>query len=53
MKFFFVSFERTEIIQININSFYHKSVSYLAKDTVKSMCRVRLQLLLPNGIQNI
>ena len=42
----FVSFERTDIIQINNITFYYNRFSILTNDSLKSMGRFRIQLLL-------
>ena len=42
----FVSFERTDIIQISNLLFYYKSFSILSNDSLESMGRFRIQLLL-------
>ena len=42
----FVSWERTDIIQISDITFYYKSYSFLTNDFKKSMGRIRIQLLL-------
>ena len=41
----FVSFERTDIIQISNITFYHNRLSILTSDSIKSMGRFRIQLL--------
>ena len=45
----FVSFERTDIIQITNITFYHNRSSVLTKDSLKSMDRFRIQLLLEDN----
>ena len=42
----FVSWERTDIIQTSVNSFYFNRFSILTNDSNKSMGRFRIQLLL-------
>ena len=42
----FVSWERTDIIQITIITFYYNRLSVLNDDFLKSMSRFRIQLLL-------
>ena len=42
----FVSFERADIIQITNITFYYNRFSILTKDSLKSMGRFRIQLLL-------
>ena len=42
----FVSFERTDIIQFSTISFYFNRFSFLNNDSLKSMCRFRMQLFL-------
>ena len=42
----FVSFERTDIFQISNITFYYDRFSILTNDSLKSMGRVRIQLLL-------
>ena len=46
----FVSFERTDIIQIIIITFYYNRISILTNDSLKSMGRLRIQLLLEDNI---
>ena len=41
-----VSFERTDIIQISNIIFYYNRVLILTNDSLKSMSRIRIQLLL-------
>ena len=41
----FVSFERTDIIQITNNTSYYNRFSILTNDSLKSMGRFRIQLL--------
>ena len=41
----FVSWERTDIIQISNTTFYYNRYSILANDSLKSMGRFRIQLL--------
>ena len=43
-----VSWERTDIFQINNISFYYNRFSILTNDSLKSMGRFRIQLLLEN-----
>ena len=43
---FFVSFERTDITQISFKTFYYNKYSILTNDSLKSMGRFRIQLLL-------
>ena len=45
----FVSFERTDIIQINNITFYYNRFSILTNDSLKSMGRFRIQLLLEDN----
>ena len=45
----FVSWERTDIIQISNITFYYNRFSILTNDFKKSMCRLRIQLLLENN----
>ena len=45
----FVSFERTDIIQIANISFYYNRFSILTNDSLKSMGRFRIQLLLEDN----
>ena len=45
----FVSFERTDIIQISNIKFYHIRFSILTNDSLKSMGRFRIQLLLQDN----
>ena len=45
----FVSFERTDIIQISNITFYYNRFSILTNDSLKSMGRFRIQLLLENN----
>ena len=45
----FVSFERTDIIQINNITFYYNRVSILTNDSEKSMGRLQIRLLLDNN----
>ena len=45
----FVSFERTDIIQITNISFYYNRFSILTNDSLKSMGRFRIQLLLEDN----
>ena len=42
----FVSFERTVVIQISNITFYQNRFSFLTNDSLKSMGRFRIQLLL-------
>ena len=45
----FCSFERTDIIQITNITFYYNSFSILPNDSLKSMGRFRIQLLLEDN----
>ena len=45
----FVSFERTDIIQISYITFYYNRYSILTNDSLKSMGRFRFQFLLENN----
>ena len=45
----FVSFERTDIIQISNITFYYNRFSILTNDSLKSMGRFRIQLLLEHN----
>ena len=45
----FVSFERTDIIQITNITFYYNRFSILTNDSLKSMGRFRIQLLLDDN----
>ena len=45
----FVSFERTDIIQISNITFYYNRYSILTNDSLKSMGRFRIQFLLENN----
>ena len=45
----FVSWERTDIIQISNITFYYNRFSILTDDTKKSMCRFRIQLILEDN----
>ena len=45
----FVSFERTDIIQITNITFYYNRFSILANDPLKSKGRFRIQLLLADN----
>ena len=45
----FVSFERTDIIQISNITFYYSRFSILTNDNLKSMGRLRIQRLLENN----
>ena len=45
----FVSFERTDIIQITNITFYYKRYSLLPNDSLKAMVRFRLQLKLEDN----
>ena len=45
----FVSFERTDIIQISSITFYYNRFSILTNDSLKSMGRFRIQLLLEDN----
>ena len=45
----FVSFERTDIIQITNITFYYNRFSILTNDSLKSMGRFRIQLLLEDN----
>ena len=44
----FVSFERTDIIQISNITLYYNRFSFLTNDSIKSLGRFRIQLLLEN-----
>ena len=44
----FISWERTDIIQITNITFYHNRFSILTDDNLKNMGRFRIQLLLDN-----
>ena len=46
----FVSFERTDIIQISNITFYYNRLSLLTNDSLKSRGRFRIQLLLEDNI---
>ena len=46
----FVSFERTDIMQISNLTFYYNNFSILTNDPIKSMGRFRIQLLLKDKI---
>ena len=46
----FTSWERTDIIQITNITFYFNRYSILTNDDLKNMGRLRIQLLLENGI---
>ena len=45
----FVSWERTDIIQITNITFYYNRFSILTNDSLKSMGRFRIQLVLDNN----
>ena len=45
----FVSFERTDIIQITNITFYYNRISILTNNNLKSMGRFRIQLLLEDN----
>ena len=45
----FVSFERTDVIQISNITFYYNRFSILTKDSIKSMGRFRIQILLEDN----
>ena len=45
----FVSFDRTGVTQITIVTFYFNSYSIITIDSIKSMVRVRIQLLLEDN----
>ena len=45
----FVSFERTDIIQVSNITFYYNRVSILTNNSKKSMGRFRIQLLLEDN----
>ena len=45
----FVTWERTDIIQITIITFFYNRISILTNDTLKSMGRFRIQLLLEDN----
>ena len=48
-KFVFVSFKRTDIIQTSNITFYYNRFSTLTNDSLKSMGRFRIQLLLADN----
>ena len=48
-KLFFCSFERADIIQITNITFYYNRFSILTNDSLKSMGRFRIQLLIENN----
>ena len=48
-NFVFVSFERTDIIQITNITFYHNRYSNLTNDSLKSMGRFQIQLLIEDN----
>ena len=48
LEIVFVSWERTDIIRFTNRTFYYNRFSILTKDSLKSMGRVRIQLLLEN-----
>ena len=48
----FVSWERTDIMQITNITFYHNRFSILSNDSLKSMGRFRIQLLLKNNTRS-
>ena len=45
----FISFERTDIIQITNLTFYYNRFSILSNDSLKSMGRFQIQLLLADN----
>ena len=45
----FVSFERTDVIQISFITFYYNRFSFLTNDSLKSMGRFRIQLILEDN----
>ena len=45
----FVGFERTDIVQLSNITFYHNRFSILTNDSLKSMDRFRIQLLLEDN----
>ena len=45
----FVSFERTDIIQISNITFYYNRFSVLTNDSLKSMGRFRIELILEDN----
>ena len=45
----FVSFERIDVIQISNLTFYYNRFSILTKDSLKSMGRFRIQLLIEDN----
>ena len=45
----FLSFERTDIIQVSNITFHYNRFSILTKDSLKSMGRFRIQLLLEDN----
>ena len=45
----FVSFERTDIIQMSNITFYYNRYSILTNDSLKSLGRFRIQILLEDG----
>ena len=49
----FVSWERNDIIQMSNNTFYFKRFSFLTNDSMKSMGRFRIQLLLEDNTWSI
>ena len=48
----FVSFERTDIIQITNITFYYNRFSIFTNDSLKSMTQFRIQLLLKDNTWN-
>ena len=48
----FVSFERTDIIRISNITFYYKRFSILTNDSLNSIVRFGIQLLLANNTRN-
>ena len=48
----FVSFERTDIIQISKIIFYYKRFSFLKNEVKKSMGRFRIQLILEDKLRS-
>ena len=45
----FVTFQRTDIFQITNKTFYYNRFSFLTNDSLKSMGRFRIQLLLDDS----
>ena len=48
-NYVFISFERTDFIQITHRTFYSNKFSFLTTDLLKSMGRFRIQLLLEDN----